>query len=571
MEKEHDLSNKLEVPIQAFRYFTFERRLDRIRQSPVPEPVLEAYMEYRPLIESVYGMDGIRTDLLYHGTGLLRYGGNGQITADRPGTEPVLERILAAGLFPSADSWIPTPGSMPTVSLTKSRFYAKWYADICMGRNNRPVWSFGDSADWVLWHLFDSWRTEPAVLKAVEVVFFGRRDSVLVDDLELFRRWILDVRNDVTHGTKYMNIFRGLSTIPVNFGILFAIRPESIRRLDMPLLSAYETRTPFLIPPSEFAAMEVPMGNIRQTRDIADASGYRDLPVLPMEAVDYHFSRFGFSEQTVRQRFAPSRNRNGSAVPENVDSLRIPAYADVMMAASGRFGDPYHPYHLLRELEKIPYLAEQFGQIVNWEGQTLRYHTLSVMLQLEKYFPDGKRLPGNVRREFFRTFLGLHDGGKPESIRKRDRKHQSAYNRRVAYRILSMLKFPDREILLADTLLSADPVGRYLQRIGTLLHIAARTGRIGRDIFDRAFRKKAEKARRNAVRQIRDMAGKADMPAGDFFDLLVLYHIVDASAYTRDGGSVGSLDYVFAINPETQSISYSPYIEAAIREMKAYL
>jgi len=76
----------------------------------------------------------------------------------------------------------------------------------------------------------------------------------------------------------------------------------------------------------------------------------------------------------------------------------------------------YTPKSLITLFEK------DLGRIFNAdsgvrEKYSVKRHTLMVIGQFEKYFTN-QELPAGMSKNFFRTFLALHDIGKSEAIKK---------------------------------------------------------------------------------------------------------------------------------------------------------
>lgn len=56
------------------------------------------------------------------------------------------------------------------------------------------------------------------------------------------------------------------------------------------------------------------------------------------------------------------------------------------------------------------------------------------------------------------------------------------------------------------------------------------------------------------------MAEIAQLLPKDFLSIMTLFHMIDAGTYTREGGSIGTLNYVFSFN-EQGGMSYSETIQ----------
>ena len=73
MVMRRELPNRIDVPTQIIKgYLSLERNLTEARNVEVPKSVSEAYTRYKPVIESIYDSEKIRTDRFFHGTGYLQ-------------------------------------------------------------------------------------------------------------------------------------------------------------------------------------------------------------------------------------------------------------------------------------------------------------------------------------------------------------------------------------------------------------------------------------------------------------------------------------------------------------------
>ena len=172
-----------------------------------------------------------------------------------------------------------------------------------------------------------------------------------------------------------------------------------------------------------------------------------------------------------------------------------------------------------------------------WEKYTVERHILMVMHQFEKYFSRGS-LPSGFNVDTFRVILALHDIGvsaaieegtkRGMEIREAKKIGQPIYTSKLMGSAMENLGFDRKEIDVAKALVSDDPIGSYL-----------RSG-----IFTTA--------------SIRGMARQSGMPVLDFFDLLLVFYMVDASSYTEDAGGQKSLDFLFVFDKHQMKMAFSP-------------
>jgi len=177
------------------------------------------------------------------------------------------------------------------------------------------------------------------------------------------------------------------------------------------------------------------------------------------------------------------------------------------------------------------------------EKYSIRQHTLMVRGQFEKYFA-GSVLPAGVSKGFFRTFLALHDIGKPRGIRKTgDRHGQHRYTVQIMRTTMRQLAFSDHEIRIATSLVSEDVIGSYIRG-----HYSGK----------------------RAAKQLHQKADKAGLPVNDFLQLLLVYYQVDAGSYTEDAGGLKSLDHLFRFDAKGKQMDFSANVAARIDQLKIY-
>jgi hypothetical protein len=170
----------------------------------------------------------------------------------------------------------------------------------------------------------------------------------------------------------------------------------------------------------------------------------------------------------------------------------------------------------------ILFLESDFGDFyltdaAVWEGYSLGEHTIMVIRQFERYFSD-QTLPGGLEPNVFRLILALHDIGKPEAISKGGKWMQHKYTLRIIEKVFTELGIKKEWKELAKSLISCDPLGKYLR--------------------DKRGREQTEA-------EIIHMAEQSGQTSRDFFNLLLIFYKVDAGSYTLDAGGLKSLDFIF--------------------------
>lgn len=524
---------------------------------PIPEEVKVAYEKYKPLISGVYGNDHLNDIYLYHGTGRYHYQANGEhkydnFTNDR--AIDILQAILTSGLQPQTDIWLPTPARNATVSLTRQRFYARWYAD--RHNFNSLDWSYGNSFDWAFMYVVKT-IGDPMAVPYI-ILLLREKSKRNLGLLGSAQKWVSDVRNDIQPRTDYSIVWKSKSTIPDNFGIVVGIKASDVNNYDLHLLQRSERRTLQPIPAKNFAFLEAPLRYVDFVKGMATELGRPELIVLPMECVDLHMSKFPLKELTQMDTDNAIRKlliKNEADVYQ-LDFTQLDR-DDLLLLAADSISEKYSPQRLLDKLADVPILRSLFSQRSSWEGFTIKYHTLCGLMLLEKYFASNDNLPGGISQEFFRIFFSLHDIG--DSL-GRTTKTKLAYNQAISVEFFTQLKFGQREIATVKALLSDDPIGSYLKKMGVLTELISHLPKSMQFQLNNktieAFNKSVTEARIR-IKKMSDMAG---MNYKDFLKLVSLFHMIDAGSYTSEGGSIGTLNYVFSFDHEQGKMSYSQNI-----------
>lgn len=297
-------------------FMNLERDMTEARKTPVPQDVLDAYKENSDVISRIYGNDHVNPGLLYHGTGALQYNGNKFKEGTTDDLRHPLDSILEEGLKPHHDTWILGMGKegVYSTSFATAWPYARWYADKHQSPDVPVLWEYGDANQWFSYYLADTFLTEfkqalrhprahakfvPQVASRIRRYIGNMRKSNYTGETEATkgRQWVHDIRHDVSSSTPAIELIRGRTDIPGNFGAMVTVNRKDVELFNMGKGRVYEERTESEVVPNRFASLAVPMEKLAEYRERV-----RDLhlvfPVLPIEAVDYHFSQFPLRELT---------------------------------------------------------------------------------------------------------------------------------------------------------------------------------------------------------------------------------------------------------------------------------
>jgi hypothetical protein len=163
------------------------------------------------------------------------------------------------------------------------------------------------------------------------------------------------------------------------------------------------------------------------------------------------------------------------------------------------------------------------------ERYSVKEHTLMVMNLFEKF--HAKKLAAPKMKRIFRALLSLHDIGKSVAvITEGSTQHQHEYTLPILNQALQELQFSEVDRQLAETLVNQDYLGDYLQNYETTA-----------DIADKIVAK----------------AQEISMDPQELFQLLQIFYLSDAGAYTKYAGGKMSLDKLFDVDLEKQEMDFS--------------
>ncbi len=287
------------------------KELYKARQQPVTQAVLDAYAANKRVITAIYGSDHVRLGLLYHGTGALQYDGDKYGKGMTGRLRRPIDDILEGDLSPHTDPWALTNGSRQSTSFATAWSYAKFYADMHQASDDPLEWEYGNAADWFSYFIADTFRQTFDKARATgrlrqefrTLRQQTREQNVNTGGYSRLQRWALDVRRDVTPQTSMLDVISGRTDIAGNFSAIITVSEDDVPLAPMGLGGTYEKRAARPVEPGEFTSLAVPLNKVQEYTAKVRGLGY-SFPVLPIEAVEYHMSRFPIQELTHAQRVA---------------------------------------------------------------------------------------------------------------------------------------------------------------------------------------------------------------------------------------------------------------------------
>jgi len=169
------------------------------------------------------------------------------------------------------------------------------------------------------------------------------------------------------------------------------------------------------------------------------------------------------------------------------------------------------------EIQKLILLDAELDEIYKTKVRhyTLFDHTVLVYTQYLKY--KWSLLPEKFK-DLFKTFLLLHDVGKPIAFAKGNKDNQYKYTQEILRRVWRKTNFSVEELEIALALSSGDPIGEYFQ--GKIAAVETTT-------------------------LLSELAIKANIDIQSFFNLFMIYYQCDISSYTGDAHGFKYLEHLF--------------------------
>jgi hypothetical protein len=213
---------------------------------------------------------------LWHGTGRYKYSAEGGIV-------DILKGIITdGGIVPHDDDWDRKRGKIQSISLARTRMYARLYA--CMYLPNGQRIRNEYLSRW-FWGYY----------------FFGTAKLVAYIEYP-FQRHVPGYKKKIREWTEkvskkkhsLISIFLTGTDIPNNYPLLIGIRQGVVHPVPgSRFFNLHECRSESSIQIGDFTHIEVPQDNVEETESLLRAAGY-DTSVIPIEQGEEYCRLFSF-------------------------------------------------------------------------------------------------------------------------------------------------------------------------------------------------------------------------------------------------------------------------------------
>lgn len=249
------------------------------------------YGKHLPIIQEVYSKA-----YFWHGTGRYHYDHATHSRYERTNSAKyldVLQSIIKrGGLVPHFDPWIKISGNYKhTVSLTRCRMHARFYADTHRYENQPVTFEFGSTRYWLFLFMalvsFAILRYPTKSAREFVRMLFSR------PSVQKGEQWLQAVRKNYKIKIwKFWQAFESRSDIIINYPILLGVKKADIKTLPIsPFMDTFETRTDQPILFADLTHMEVPMEKVGEMKKLLQDNGIR-LLVIPIEFGEIYCSQF---------------------------------------------------------------------------------------------------------------------------------------------------------------------------------------------------------------------------------------------------------------------------------------
>jgi hypothetical protein len=226
----------------------------------------------------------------WHGTGRYKYTKDGDIV-------DILKGMIAeGGVIPHDDDWDWKLGKIQSISLARSRMYARLYAGMYMPDGKRIEHEYGPR--WLWFHYFVDTARIAAILEHFSPY------GLLTDYQYKLTRWARKIT--VEPRRKLFSVFKNGTDIEHNYPILIGIRGTAIQPLvGARVFNLHEARSASPIGFKDMTHIEVPQAYVAETTALLRDAGIQT-PVIPIEDGETYCREFSFfalvSGRPLRQR-----------------------------------------------------------------------------------------------------------------------------------------------------------------------------------------------------------------------------------------------------------------------------
>lgn len=256
--------------------FRFNRTPTAIAQAP-------KYQELLPTIKELY-----KNCEFWHGTGRYKYGKDKEI-------HDILEGVIKNdGLIPHEDDWDNKRGPVHTISLAKSRMYARLYAGI-FNPYGAPIQNELGSREMWGTYFFGSIGVRFLLENLRSLTRSGVQESRVTYRKKL-EDWGAKISTE-NKGRSFVETFLDGTDIEENYPILMGVKKDTVSQTQgSKYVDVHEGRSEQSIAFANISHLEVPQEKTEEIRKVLDDAGHQEILVIPIEYGEEYCRGFTFKQ-----------------------------------------------------------------------------------------------------------------------------------------------------------------------------------------------------------------------------------------------------------------------------------
>jgi len=236
---------------------------------------------------------------------------------DHKRTHDTLRSLLTQGIIPQKDIYNGTiDGAEKSTSVTHLQNYARIYACRHLADNNTLEFENKSNSFW--WYLLlllmviGAFQSPSEIIESIKNKT-QKSSTERKQRQNSINKWSTAISKDKkTRRNPMYQITHSRSDINQNFPIIVGIKKGELTTIPLNSTSArmYESRTDQIITSSQFTHLEVPLANLQHTQELLEKLQVKEIPIIPMEYVEYLQSQKPFWKHLKPAHQAKKKTKN---------------------------------------------------------------------------------------------------------------------------------------------------------------------------------------------------------------------------------------------------------------------